>query len=82
MIFENLQPHCAAIIGCRRSGKTVYALDLLEFEFYNKFDYIVIISPTAKYDQAFKREFIKICTIIDPSNRDLDNILLFLTKKI
>ena len=82
MIFENLQPHCAAIIGRRGSGKTVYVLNLLENEFYNKFDYIVIISPTAKYDKAFKdREFIKYCTIIDPSNKDLDTVLIFLKEK-
>ena len=72
MNFENLQPHCAAIIGRRGSGKTVYTLDLLENEFYNKFDYIVIISPTAKYNPAFRREFIKNCSLIDPSNHDLD----------
>ena len=82
MIFENLQPHCAAIIGRRGSGKTVYALDLLENEFYNKFDYIVIISPTAKYDKAFKeREFIKKCTVLDPGDKDLDTILKILKDK-
>ena len=79
MIFDNLQPHCAAIIGKRGSGKTVYTLNLLENEFYNKFDYIVIISPTAKYDPAFRREFIRDCTLIDPSNKDIDSILLRLT---
>ena len=82
MIFENLQPHCAAIIGRRGSGKTVYALDLLENEFHNKFDYIVIISPTAKYDKAFKeREFIKKCTVLDPGDKDLDTILKILKDK-
>ena len=82
MIFENLQPHCAAIIGRRGSGKTVYTLNLLENEFYNKFDYIVIISPTAKYDKAFKdREFIKYCTVIDPGDKDLDTILKILKDK-
>ena len=82
MIFENLQPHCAAIIGRRGSGKTVYTLDLLKNEFYNKFDYIVIISPTAKYDKAFReREIIKYCTIIDPGDRDLDTILMILKEK-
>ena len=82
MIFENLQPHCAAIIGRRGSGKTVYVLDLLENEFYNKFDYIVIISPTAKYDKAFReREFIKKCTVLDPGDKDLDTILKILKDK-
>ena len=82
MIFENLQPHCAAIIGRRGSGKTVYVLNLLENEFYKKFDYIVIISPTAKYDKAFKeREFIKKCTVLDPGDKDLDTILKILKDK-
>ena len=76
-----MQPHCAAIIGRRGSGKTVYTLDLLENEFYKKFDYIVIISPTAKYDSAFRREFIKNCSLIDPSNHDLDLILNNLSKR-
>ena len=81
MIFSNLQPHCAAIIGMRGSGKTVFTLNLLSDEFSDYFDHIVIISPTVRHDPAYRRKWINKCHIIDPTGRDLDAILHQLTRQ-
>lgn len=40
------------------SGKTHFVLDLLENEYRNKFDYILIICPTFEHNKTYKREFI------------------------
>lgn len=73
--FDNLEPHCAMIVGRRGSGKTRYALDLLEKDFNKKFSRIVIISPTLEYDKNFIRPWLKDVIKIDPSKKDLNDIL-------
>jgi Poxvirus A32 protein len=76
MIFENLEAHCAMIVGRRGSGKTRYALDLLENEFYQRFDKIVIVSPTFEYDRNYGgRRWVDKVYKINPSKRDLNEIL-------
>jgi len=40
------------------SGKTHFVLDLLETEFRDKFDYIIIICPTFFYNKTYDRKFI------------------------
>ena len=40
------EPHCAFIVGKTKSGKTKWALDLLETEYCYAFEVIVIICPT------------------------------------
>jgi general stress protein 26 len=45
----------SGITGC---GKTYYVLDLLETEFRNKFDYIIIICPTFDYNKTYARKFV------------------------
>lgn len=39
-------------------GKSHFVLDLLENEFKNKFDYIIIICPTFEYNKTYRRNFI------------------------
>ena len=41
--------------GC---GKTHFVLDLLEKEYKNKFDYVIIICPTFEYNKTYNRKFI------------------------
>jgi GTPase SAR1 family protein len=45
----------SGITGC---GKSFLALQLLENEFRNKFDYIFIICPTFPYNKTYQRRFI------------------------
>jgi len=51
-------PFNALISGITGSGKTHFVLDLLETEFRNKFDYIIIICPTFFYNKTNVRKFI------------------------
>lgn len=45
--------HSAIICGATGSGKSEYALDLLEKEYHNFFKYIIIICPTWRYNKAY-----------------------------
>ena len=40
------------------SGKTHFVLDLLEKEYKNKFDHILIVCPTFEYNKTYNRKFI------------------------
>lgn len=40
------------------SGKTHFILDLLEKEYKNKFDHILIVCPTFEYNRTYNRKFI------------------------
>src|SRR5271166_6680061 len=53
-------PFNMLISGMTGCGKTHFVLDLLENEFKNKFDYIIIICPTFVYNKTYNRKFI--CT--------------------
>ena len=87
--FSNLQPHCAMIIGRRGSGKTVFALDLLENEFRGQFDSVVLLCPTYQINKSFDRNWIKskqdknvyIVTKSTFDKYNLNEILQFLTTK-
>lgn len=46
------------ISGMTNSGKTHYVLDLLESEYKNKFDYVIIVCPTFHYNKTYERKFI------------------------
>jgi len=46
----------SGITGC---GKTHYVLDLLQTEYKNKFDYIIIICPTFPYNRTYDRKFVQ-----------------------
>ena len=48
------EPHTALFIAQTRVGKTHLALSLLEIEYRNHFDFIVIIFPTLRYNSTYK----------------------------
>lgn len=48
------EPHSAIICGQTGCGKTVFVLDLLENEYYEVFENIVILCPTLEYNVAYK----------------------------
>ena len=48
------EPHTALFIAPTGVGKTHLALSLLETEYGNNFDFIVIICPTLRYNSAYK----------------------------
>ena len=48
------EPHTALFVAPTRVGKTHLALSLLETEYRNHFDFIVIISPTLRYNSTYK----------------------------
>ena len=48
------EPHTALFIAPTRVGKTQLALSLLENEYRNHFDFIVIICPTLRYNSTYK----------------------------
>ena len=39
-------PHSAMLVGCTACGKTEYLLKLLETEYKNHFEFIIILCPT------------------------------------
>ena len=47
-------PHCAIICGQTGCGKTEFVLDLLENEYYQVFEYIIILCPTIQCNEAYK----------------------------
>jgi Rad3-related DNA helicase len=47
-------PHCAIICGQTGCGKTEFVLDLLEKEYCQVFEYIVILCPTLEWNKAYK----------------------------
>ena len=48
------EPHTALFVAPTRVGKTHLALSLLETEYRNDFDFIVIICPTLIYNSTYK----------------------------
>ena len=48
------EPHTALFIAPTGVGKTHLALSLLETEYRNHFDFVVIICPTLRYNSAYK----------------------------
>ena len=51
-------PFNMLVSGMTGCGKTHYILDLLETEFKNKFDYIIIICPSFDYNKTYNRKWI------------------------
>jgi Rad3-related DNA helicase len=47
-------PHCAIICGQTGCGKTEFVLDLLEKEYYQVFENIVILCTTLEWNKAYK----------------------------
>ena len=48
------EPHTALFIAPIGVGKTHLALSLLETEYRNHFDFIVILCPTLRYNSTYK----------------------------
>ena len=48
------EPHTALFVALTRVGKTQLALDLLESEYFNHFDFIIIICSMLKYNEMYK----------------------------
>ena len=48
------EPHTALFIAPTGAGKTHLALSLLETEYRNHFDFLVIICPTLRYNSTYK----------------------------
>ena len=79
LIFE---PHNMLISGVTNCGKTKFILDLLEKEYLNKFDNIIIFCPTYFFNTTYDRKWIytdKQVYIINPSavKTSLNLILTF-----
>ena len=51
---KTLEPHTALFIAPTGARKTHLALDLLEKEYKNYFDFIIIICPTLKHNETYK----------------------------
>ena len=49
-----LEPHTALFVAPTGVGKTNLALDLLEREYLNHFDFTVILCPTLQYDSIYR----------------------------
>ena len=48
------EPHTALFVAPTGVGETHLALSLLETEYRNHFDFIVIICPTLRYNSTYK----------------------------
>lgn len=46
-------PFNMIIVGMTNCGKTYYLLDMLEKEFMNRFDYIILICPTLSWNKTY-----------------------------
>ena len=53
-MLQMLEPHTALFIAPTGIGKTHLALDLLEAEYKNYFNFIIIICPTLKHNDTFR----------------------------
>ena len=49
-----LKPHTALFVAPTRVGKMHLALNLLEKEYRNHFDFIIIICPTLKHNETYR----------------------------
>ena len=47
-------PHTALLVAPMGVGKTHLALDLLEKEYKNHFDFIIIIRPMLKHNETYR----------------------------
>jgi hypothetical protein len=71
--FFPTDPHSAIICGQTKSGKTVFALDLLEGPYCDIFEHIVIHCPSLKWNETYRsrpwiREDPEVYTV-DPGDR-------------
>ena len=66
------EPHTALFVAPTGVGKTHLALNLLEKEYKNYFDFIIIICPTLKHNEMYRsREWVQTdpeVILIEPGN--------------
>ena len=75
------EPHTALFVALTGVGKTHLALNLLENEYRNHFDFIVIICPTLEHNETYKsRGWVWNDPDVIPI--ELDNNLYYLIEKI
>ena len=75
------EPYTALFVGLTGVGKTYLALGLLENEYRNHFDFIVIIWPTLEHNETYKsRGWVWNDPDVIPI--ELDNNLYYLIEKI
>ena len=51
------EPHAALFVAPTGAGKTHFALNLLESEYFKHFDFIIIICPMLKHNETSGVEF-------------------------
>ena len=75
------EPGTALFVALTGVGKTHLALNLLDSEYKNHFDFIIITCPTLKHNETYKSQC---CVWTDPKviPIELDNNLHYLIKKI
>ena len=73
------EPHTALFVAPTGVGKTHLALNLLETEYRNHFDFIVIICPTLRYNSTYKS---RSWVWNDPDVIEPGNQLYYLIEKI
>ena len=75
------EPHTALIIALTGVGKTHLALSLLENEYRNHFNFIVIVCPTLAHNETYKSQG-WVWNDPDVIPIELDNNLYYLIEKI
>ena len=75
------EPHTALLVAPTGVGKTHLALNLLETEYRNHFNFIVIICPTLEHNETYKSRG-WVWNDPDVSPIELDNNLYYLIEKI
>ena len=75
------EPHTALFVAPTGVGKTHLALSLLETEYWNHFDFIVIICLTLRYNSTYKSRS-WVCNDPDVIPIEPGNQLYYLIKKI
>ena len=69
------EPHTALFVAPTGVGKTYLALNLLERQYYNHFDFIIIICPTLRHNETYKsRKWFWVdpyVILVEPSNNNL-----------
>ena len=78
------EPHTALFVAPTGVGKTHLALSLLETEYRNHFNFIVIIWPTLRYNSTYKNRSYRSWVWNDPDVIPIEpgNNLYYLIEKI
>ena len=75
------EPHTALFVAPTGVGKTHLALSLLETEYRNHFDFIVIICPTLRYNSTYKNKTNDLILNLTPENVTQHSRIVTTTRK-